>query len=235
MRKYGFDNGIGTTFEHGLRFLSYPVFQHGNEIINEVQIAGREDSLQEFTGRYEDTLISCVMEFTCAKIEEFEYKEAKLRKWLKNTKKLIFNDKEDRYFIVKSTKVKTSRLYGLFGKVEVAFTCNPSIYLLDGDREIDLGTGIVLYNPYSMSKPIYIVSGNGKCDLLVNNQSVSVSMAERTIIDTERMLTYQSDGTIRNTELSGDYESLYLQEGENTITASSEFAVQIIPKWRILL
>lgn len=235
MRKYGFDNGSGTTFEHGLRFLSYPTFQFGNEIVNEIQIAGKPDALQEFTGSYEDTLISCVMEFTCSKVEEFEHEAYKIRKWIKSTKKLIFTDKEDRYFVVKTVEVQISRLYGVFGKVEAVFTCNPSVYLADGDRAVDLAESNTIFNPYSLSQPLYKISGNGSCSITVNGQTVSVSVAEEVTIDTELMLAYQSDGALRNTDLSGDYEYLYLQEDENEISVSSDFVVQLIPKWRILL
>ena len=48
-------------------------------------------------------------------------------------------------------------------------------------------------------------------------------------------MAYRQDGTIQNTALTGDYEALFLQPGDNIITFSSGFTVSIIPRWRILL
>ena len=54
------------------------------------------------------------------------------------------------------------------------------------------------------------------------------------MIDTERMIAYRTDGTIQNTAVMGEYEDLYLQEGDNEILATDGFEISIIPNWRVL-
>lgn len=71
--------------------------------------------------------------------------------------------------------------------------------------------------------------------LTVNGKKVTANVGQNLTIDTELMMAYREDGTIQNTALTGDYEELFLQPGDNTITFSSGFIVSIVPRWRILL
>ena len=48
------------------------------------------------------------------------------------------------------------------------------------------------------------------------------------------MIAYRTDGTMQNTSLTGDYEDLYLIEGENKVSITSGFVLKIIPNWRYL-
>ena len=53
-------------------------------------------------------------------------------------------------------------------------------------------------------------------------------------IDTDRMISYNDQMVGQNTAVTGDYEDLYLQEGDNTISVSTGFTLSIIPNWREL-
>ena len=82
--------------------------------------------------------------------------------------------------------------------------------------------------------PIYKITGNGPCTLTVNGKTMTATVTDNISIDTERMITYDSSGNLKNTSVSGNYEDLYLQPGENTVTVSSGFTCTVIPNWRCL-
>ena len=63
---------------------------------------------------------------------------------------------------------------------------------------------------------------------------MTANVGQNLVIDTERELAYREDGTLSNTAISGDYEELFLQEGENSVTITEGFELKIIPNWRRL-
>lgn len=232
MRKYGFDNEYGTSFSHDIRFLDFPQFNYGQEVIESKSIPGRAGTLSVRTGKYTDTTIKNVLEFACETIEDFEEKLETVKKWLMRSKKISFTDCEDKYFIVKKVELTDiRRKYGFIGNITVVFTCEPFSYLKCGNFENE---NKKLYNPGIFSQPIYILRGEGVCTITVNGKSITANVAQNLTIDTERMISYREDGTLQNTVISGDYEDLYLQEGENIITVSDGFECKVIPRWRCL-
>ena len=105
-------------------------------------------------------------------------------------------------------------------------------YLINGMNEYDISE--INKNPYLMSKPIYKIKGEGICTISVNGKTVKANVGQNLTIDTELMIAYREDGTMNNTAITGDYESLYLPEGDLSVTATSGFDVKIIPNWRCL-
>ena len=213
---------------------------------NEVQ--GRDGSLIESDEKYEDITIPVKFNY---KTIESNWHEVfrKAKKWLfsNGTKKLIFNDDANYFYLVKRVEIgDNERLSGRIGSFSVNFICEPYQYLISGETEYDISD--VLNNPYDECHPVYIVSGHyGSYKLIVNGNTVEVNVSTLdgktstpTYIDSEKMMTYTEDG-IRNTYLKGDYESLYLQEGENTIETPKSTSglaqgytptVKVIPRWR---
>ena len=63
---------------------------------------------------------------------------------------------------------------------------------------------------------------------------MDILVADKVVIDTDRMLAYRQDGSMQNTDAAGDYEDLYLQHGTNTLSVSMGFEAYIKPKWRVL-
>ena len=233
MRKFGFDNEYGTTFDYGIRFLEFPDFQYGQEVIDMISVTGRAGTLTVRTGRYTDTVITNVLEFESDSLQLFEEKLRMIKKWIFKTKKLRYTDKEDKFFIVKKVEVdKEQRQYGLYGHLTVIFTCEPAAYLVAGSMAIDLPKS--LYNPLSWSQPVYIIKGQGKCMLTVNGKSVQANVDQNITIDTGRMIAYKNDAVLQNTAIAGNYEDLYLREGDNQMSISDGFECKIIPNWRCL-
>lgn len=232
MRKYGFDNEYGTTFSHGLRFLEFPVFEYGQEVIESKSVPGRPGTLTVHTGRYTDTVITNVLEFTSDTVELFETKLHEIKQWILKSKKVSYTDKEDRFFIVKKVEIADiKRKHSVFGNITVVFTCEPFAYLKTGEYEIEAGN---LYNPYSWSQPLYKITGNGLCTLTANGKSMAANVSGDIFIDTEKMISYRSDGASQNAAVSGDYEGIYLLEGENTVSVSDGFECRVVPRWRCI-
>ena len=113
----------------------------------------------------------------------------------------------------------------------VNFICEGCQYSIEGQKEI---TASNLYNDGYITHPIYKVEGEGECTLTVNGKAVKANVGQNLTIDTDRMIAYRTDGTMQNTSLTGDYEDLYLIEGENKVSITSGFVLKIIPNWRYL-
>ncbi|WP_333678430.1 hypothetical protein [Muricomes intestini] len=235
MRKFGFDNEYGTSFDYGIHFLSFPVFQYGQEVVNDIEVSNRAGTLTERTGTYSNTVITNELEFDCSCLAEYENKMQEIRRWLKKTRKVTYTDAEEKYFAVKKIEIdEEARLYGVFGNITVIFTCSPSTFFHDGDSEINILSGDSIYNAFSVAHPIYRISGEGMCTLIVNGKSIKANIGQNLTIDTDLMIAYREDGTLINTSIAGNYEDIYLQEGNNSIAFSAGFTVKLVPKWRVL-
>ena len=235
MRKFGFENECGTSLEHGLRFLDFPEFDYGEEVIENKSIPGRAGTLSVRTGEYTDTTIKNNMEFTCAAVEEFEKKLEEVKKFLQKSKKISYTDGEDRYYIVKKVEVESvKRKYGIYGNIVAVFTCEPFAYFKTGDFDIDVSNGKMLINVDNWTQPVYKIVGNGLCTVSVNGKSVQISVENNITLDTKLMIAYRDDGTSQNTAVRGDYEDLYLQHDENVISVTPGFECRVIPRWRCL-
>lgn len=233
MRKFGFDNECGTSYAQGLRFLDFPQFDYGQEIVDLKEIPGRAGTLSVRSGRYTDTVITNSMEFVSESLEDFEEKKEQILKWIRKSKKVSYTDSEDRYFVVKKIDVSDiKRKHGFYGAVTVVFTCEPFAYLMSGDFEVPINASETLYNTGRFTEPIYIVSGMGTFRLTVNGKNMIGTVHGRITIDTQRMIAYKDDFTLQNSEVSGDYEDLRLMEGENLIKINDGFECSVIPRWR---
>ena len=176
------------------------------------------------------------MEYVSESRELSETERIVLTEWLKGTKTVSYSDMPDYFFKVKKVEIDDAlRKYGIYGNLTAEFTCEPGIYLKSGEKAQTVVSGAKLKNPHSVCSPLYKISGEGVLTLTVNGKKVTANVGQNLTIDAELMMAYRQDGTIQNTALTGDYEELFLQPGDNTITFSSGFTVSIIPRWRILL
>ena len=73
----------------------------------------------------------------------------------------------------------------------------------------------------------------GMCTLTVNGNTMTANVGQNLTIDTDRMIAYRSDGTLNNTQVTGNYEDMYLLNGENEISFSGG-ELKVIPNWRCL-
>ena len=82
--------------------------------------------------------------------------------------------------------------------------------------------------------PVYKITGNGGCTLTVNGKAMKATVGQNLTINTELMIAYRTDGTLQNGKVTGDYEDLYLLEGENQISITKGFDLKVIPNWRCI-
>lgn len=199
----------------------------------EINIPGRDGSLFRETKKVKDIVIN--VPFTFVDYENWQERLRNVRKWLlqKKDHKLILSDNEEYFYLVKHVKINaTERKVKESGEFDVDFTCAGFQYRRDGALEHSVAE--VEYNPYYECMPIYKIIGVGECTLAVNDKNMIANVNGHLIIDTNRMLTYRQDGKLENASVKGDYEDLYLEEGENMIRITPGFELKVIPNWRCL-
>lgn len=218
----------------GIYATRYPAIPAAVERVDEIDVPGRNGKLHIRRKCFEETVIP--VEFNYIGKESLwneRWREAK--EWLSciNAELILGDDSEFFYRISKVTLSSNERLSRRTGKFTASFITKDGLsYLKRGNQAIDYSK--ISKNPGIFSQPIYIITGEGACTLTVNGKSVTANVAQNLTIDTERMISYREDGTLQNTAISGNYEDLYLQEGENTITVTEGFECKVIPRWRCL-
>lgn len=198
-----------------------------------VTIDGRDGDLYEEDGTYEDIDILVQMNFK-GEPDEWNEKLRRIRRWLINVtdNKLIFSDDMDYFYKVKNVSISdTKRSKKRAGRFDVTFTCDPYTYLAEGESLVtDISNVIV--NLWEISKPTYHIFGNGQMALNVNGKKVTMNVQQALTVDTQLRLCYGAGNFLKNTAISGDYENLFFYPGENTISFTDGFDVQIRPNWR---
>ena len=220
-----------TGISHGVYVVRRPDIPSPAEEVEMVKVAGRDGVL---TGdRYLPPIeIRILMNFRETKAQwAGRYRD--LKKWLSGTGKLVQVDDQEYFYKVLLVRIEENeRTIKKYGAFTACFTCDPYMYVVDGQEEYAINDAAILTNAYEESHPVYIVTGSGTRTLTVNGNTATLTVNGTTVVDTERMITYtQADHTLRNTRLTGNYEDLYLVPGANTISASAS-GVTIIPNWR---
>lgn len=155
-----------------------------------------------------------------------------IKSWLlgKVNNKLKFSDDLEVFYKVNKVTIDTpERLMKKIGKFNVTFTCEPYVYIDEGERELNS----ILYNNYLIARPIYRIVGEGYLTLNINNKVIKANVGQELIIDTDKGLCYRN-GIVNNVALDGRYEDMYLLEGNNTFSWTSGFKIYILPNWRCL-
>lgn len=200
--------------------------------VEETEVPGMDGTLTEIDGTYENIVIPVEFNFLVPPDQWMDaYRKAK--RWLTGTGELILGDDQEYYYKVLFCNItSTERTSRRLGNFEVEFTCFPYAFLVSGKNEYSISE--VEYNPYMLSHPIYKIAGSGSCDLTVNGNTMDITVNQDITIDTDRMIAYNSEMTNQSTLISGYYEDLYLQEGQNEISITSGFNLTVIPNWRTL-
>ncbi len=156
-----------------------------------------------------------------------------IKKWLLSNgdNKLKFADDLEVYYKVKSVILDTPErmIDKVGGKFTVTFTCEAYVYIEENEMELRSN----IYNDYLLSKPTYRIVGEGYLTLNINNKIIKANVGQELIIDTDKGLCYRQ-GIVNNVALTGKYEDLYLQEGENTFSWSGDFKIYITLNRRCL-
>lgn len=201
----------------------------------QISVPGRDGYLYRKTREVEDITLSVNFGFNSPEsMWQETFRCAK--KWLSSIGDglLVLSDSSGYCYKVKNVTVgESEREAKIFGVFTVDFACAGCHYSIEG-QQIYSDIKKVSYNPGFMCKPIYYITGEGVCTLTVNSKKVTANVGQNITIDTELMMAYRQDGTIANTTITGDYENLYMEEGDNTISITDKFTLKVKPNWRYL-
>lgn len=201
----------------------------------EVVIAGRDGSLLITEGTFENIDIEVQLNYMSPP-EEWASTYRRIKNWLqapKGKRRLQFSDDLGFFYKVKKVVVGTNERTSIrIGAITPIFTCDPYMYAESGTIAIPPKEAEL--NPYDISKPIYIITGEKAGTLTVNGHEMTVNVGQNLTIDTDLMIAYREDGTLQNAAVTGNYENLYLLPGENTIGITDGLSLSVIPNWRTL-
>lgn len=220
-----------TCKKHGVYIVRRPNIPAPKRMLTTIQIPGRDGIVVVDDGTYENIEITVEINYMC-NANEWHERFRDCKRWLRGNGFLSFSD-DDRYcYAVDFCQIETNERDSVrIGKFTVVFSCKPYQFLKTGLFEMPLKNSI--YNQYEISHPIYKIAGEGVCTLAVNGNTVTANVGQNLTIDTDLQIAYRNDGTIMNTAITGKYQNLYLQEGNNDLSISNGFSAKIIPKWRV--
>lgn len=203
------------------------------ERVTEYTIPGRDGTLTYKEGTYEDISITVELMYI-ERPDDVRERFRDIKRWLLGGgDSLKFSHQPDTHYKVKRVSIDENTRESLIkGDFSVTFLCEPFQYFDEGDTAVPLSTTI--YNDGELSHPKYEITGEGVCKLTVNGNTATINVSGTVTVDTEKMITYRTLSSLTNTAMSGDYSDLFLQKGENTLSATSGFDVQITPRWRSL-
>ena len=200
----------------------------------EIIIPGRDGSLYTTNGDYEPTEITVQFNYI-GPPEEWAARWRAAKKWLSAENSILkFSDDGGIFYKISHVELgENERPTEKIGIFEATFITRDGLsYLVEGQKEYEARD--VLTNFYEAAHPIYRIIGEGRCALTVNGNTMTANVGQNLTIDTDRMMAYRENGELQNTEVTGDFEKLYLREGENDISISSGFGLKVIPNWRCL-
>lgn len=199
----------------------------------EYEIPGRDGKMYELLNQYEDIIITVTFNYMVNKdLWHQKFREAK--KLFMKAKELIFSDDMSFYHKIKKVEIGTNERNSLrIGKFDVIFTLDPYYYLASGKTRMKLSSE-KLFNQYDIAPAVYYITGEGMCTLTVNGNECECNVGQNLTIDTFLKIAYRDDGTLMNAKIDGDYDEMILVEGENEITITSGFGLEIQPNWRCL-
>lgn len=222
--KYDIEYNNETGKGHGVILYDYAQFS-GAEKSYQISAAGGR--LGELVG-VDDYKSNLVIQCTFGIISpQFMSHVTVLKRWLKGTGTLVISDHQNVFYKVwKVDYGDIERELRKFGQFTVSFTCTPYQFERDGFISVlDID-----YNPYDLCRPIYMITGNGAFTLTVNGNKMTGTVNGSITIDTERMISYNSEGVSQNNVVTGDYEELYIPHGDVSISISGG-TLSIIPQW----
>lgn len=222
--KYDIEYNNATAKGHGVYLYDYAQFSGAEKSYQISAVGGRLGELVGVDDYKSNLVIQCTFGIISP---QFMSHVTVLKRWLKGTGTLVISDHQDVFYKVwKVNYGDIERELRKFGQFTVSFTCTP--YQFEKDGLIPVSD--IDYNPYDLCRPIYTIKGTGAFTLTVNGNEMTGTVNGSITIDTERMVSYNSDGVSQNNVVTGDYEELHIPHGEVSILVSGG-TLSIIPQW----
>lgn len=117
------------------------------------------------------------------------------------------------------------------GRATIEFSCKPQRFLKDGENPVSVSSGTTLYNPTAFTAlPIIHISGNGAGRLQVGEYVVEIFSLDGNItLDCDLQNAYNGTTNLNNTISAPEFPKLVA--GDNEISYTGEWTVEIIPRW----
>lgn len=223
--KYDIEYNNASGKEHGVFLYDYAQFTGAEKQYQTFSVPGRNGDLVGEDEGKSNLEIECTFGIISP---QFMSHISVIKRWLRGTGKLIISDHQDVFYKVwKINYGDIEREIRKFGQFTATFVCSPYQFLKDGQAS----TNEITYNPYDLCMPIYTITGSGTFTLTVNGNEMGGVANPTIIIDTERMVAYNQDNVNQSNLLTGDYEGLYLPNGNVSISVTNGFTVSVIPQW----
>lgn len=199
-------------------------------IQEEYTVPGRDGVLLSTIKRYEPIEIPVEFNFMSKNPASWGHDFRKLKQWLRGSGDLMLSDDDEVFYKVYRAEIASSeRTSLLIGSVDVNFVCDPFTYFTSGEEYKTADECI--FNNHDRSLPLYHITGSGEYTLTINGKTFSGTAAGNIYLDVEKQQA--TDGSVLvNTSQIGDYEDLALIEGENNISITNGFDLEIKPRWR---
>lgn len=229
----GFDVLINGTScnSMGILCVKRPDFPAPQKRYNELEILGRDGKLYQDTGLYED--VDIPIEFNYMdQVQNWGERWREAKSFFLGAKTLKLSDDSAVFWKVKKVYLSDNqRNSNRIGRFSVNFVLDPYTYLESGNGLYTAAQ--ITENIYELSKPDYLIEGEGVCTLTVNGNEMTANVGQNLTIDTYREVSYRTDsGANNNIAVSGDYEGLFLPTGSVEISITSGFELKIRPNWR---
>ena len=221
-KNYIIYNGKHSYEDFGL-LIDHIILPSINEVIEEIEIEGRNGTLTERKGYYNDRNITIQCSLKRKILEDFEDFNSRLEEvmnWLRVfNKDLILYINPNRVYKVKDIvlgEIETDN--AIFYNFEAIFTCEPFSYILDEEMvEITTNNFIYYYKgtvPGEMKLKIY---GTGNIQLTINDEVVQINnVNDNVTLDSKLLLCLNSDGTNKSKDMIGNFP--LLEKGINSIS-----------------
>ena len=222
------------SFRHKITVAYRPDFPAPEPRYTDTQVPGRDGALTEFDGTYSDINVDVEMNYiTNPQNWHAAWREVKRYLLKGGIRELRFSDDLSFYYKCKKIVLGTNeREFRHTAAFTATFTLAPYEYLTDGKERYPYQ--VCAFNRYELCKPIYYITGEGMCTRTGTGHEMTANVGQNLTIDTDLQLAYRTDGTLQNTEVTGNFDDLYLLPGENTISVTDGFGLKIQPNWRCL-
>ena len=207
-----------------------------NEVIEEIEIEGRNGTLTERKGYYNNRNITIQCSLKRKILEDFEDFSSRLEEvmnWLRVfNKDLILYLNPNRTYKVKNIslgEIETDN--AIFYNFEAVFTCEPFSYILN-EEMVEITTNNFNYYykgtvPGEMKLKIY---GTGNIQLTINDEVVQINnVTDNVTLDSKLLLCLNSDGTNKSKDMIGNFP--LLEKGINTISWTGNITkIELLPR-----
>ena len=203
--------------------------------ITEFEVPSRDGILHRSEGTVQNVELVVPFAFVVSDPDEWMGVYRNIMSWLysKGDGKLILSEDPDWFYQVVSVSVAEApeRVGWRGGRFSATFTIKGYAYETAGEQ-----AQTNFYNRYDdIAHPLYKLTGEGNATITVNGNSMTANVGQEMVIDTDLMIAYRvSNGTMVNTSVSGDYEGLWLNKGNNTVSfnRAAGMTLTVYPRWR---